>query len=53
MCLELLDDHHEAGRVTHLWVAADEAMRPLASGVYFYQLRVGDIVKNGRMTFLD
>ena len=49
----LLDQHHEAGNVTFLWVAADRASRPLASGVYLYQLRVGDVVETGRMTFLD
>ena len=49
----LLDQHHEAGNVTFLWVAADRASQPLASGVYLYQLRVGDVVETGRMTFLD
>lgn len=50
--MTLLDQPHEAGRVTLQWVASDDSYRPLASGVYFYQLHVGDQVETGRMTFL-
>ena len=50
--MTLLDGVHQAGNVTLHWVASDKQYRPLASGVYIYQLRVGDEVETGRMTFL-
>lgn len=49
----LMDGVHEPGDVTLHWVAADENTQPLASGVYIYQLRIGDTVESGQLTFLD
>ena len=50
--MTLMDESHDEGTPCMNWVAADAHSSPLASGVYFYQLRVGDEVETGRMTFL-
>ena len=51
--MTLVDGHHEPGNITLHWTATDKIGRPLPSGVYFYQLQVGDHVETGQMTLLN
>ncbi len=44
--------HFSAGTHTLIWNGRDAAGRPVASGVYIYQLRAGNVVKSHRMTLL-
>ena len=40
----------EAGQHETSWNGRDELGRPVASGIYLYQLRSGDVVETRRMT---
>jgi hypothetical protein len=48
----LVRGRYEAGRHETVWYGVDAAGRPVASGIYFYQLRVGDEVLTQKMTLL-
>ena len=50
--MTLLDGHHEAGNVTLHWTPASQAGQPLANGVYFCQLQVGEHVETRQMTLI-
>ena len=48
----LLDEPLPAGAYTARWDATDELGADAASGTYLYQLAVGEVQRNGRMTLL-
>ncbi len=47
---KLADREFEAGRHALVWDGRDAGGSPVASGVYIYELRSGDLVKSGKMT---
>ncbi len=48
----LLDGEYAAGPYQAEWDGTDAARRPVASGVYFYRLRVGDSTRSRRVVLL-
>ncbi|NKB67978.1 MAG: T9SS type A sorting domain-containing protein [Candidatus Latescibacteria bacterium] len=48
----LLDNHLSAGEHQRIWDGSDDAGRPLATGVYLYQLRAGAQAATGRLLLL-
>jgi flagellar hook assembly protein FlgD len=45
----LIDDDLAAGLHERQWNGRDSIGRPVASGIYFYRLRLGTEVLNGRL----
>ena len=48
----LVNDYKPINRYAVTWDGTDEGGRPVASGVYFYQLLAGDFNQTKKMTFL-
>jgi hypothetical protein len=48
----LVDEPKRAGSYTVIWDGTDEQGNDVASGVYFYKLRVGDYSQTKKMVFL-
>lgn len=48
----LVDGYQEAGSKIIGWDGEDEKGKELASGIYFYQLRAGDVTQTRRMVLL-
>ena len=48
----LLDEYKQAGEYTVNWNGRDESGNSLASGTYFYQIRVGDFVSTKKSIML-
>jgi hypothetical protein len=49
---QLVDEQQPAGEHTVTWQGLDEAGRPVASGIYFYQLTAGEFVETRKMLLL-
>ena len=48
----LVDETKEAGSYQAVWNGADDAGKPMAGGVYLYELRAGDFVQVRRMVLI-
>ncbi len=48
----LVDDSKKAGRYLASWDGTDNAGQNVASGIYFYQLKAGDVTMTKRMVLL-
>ena len=48
----LVDEYHQIGKYNVDWNGTDDNGRKVSSGVYFYQMRVGDFVQTRRMVML-
>jgi len=48
----LRDEYQPAGRYTIQWNGADDSGAPVASGVYFYQMKTGGFVRVRKMALL-
>lgn len=48
----LVEKTHEAGAYSARWNGTDDSGRPVASGVYFYQLRAGGFVDSKKLILL-
>jgi flagellar hook assembly protein FlgD len=48
----LVNQRQEAGPKTVSWDGKDEKGKDLASGIYFYQLKVGEVTQTKRMVLL-
>jgi hypothetical protein len=49
---KLIDDYFEVGTHTVEWNGKDDDGRNVGSGIYFYQMRVGDSIETKRMVLL-
>ncbi|HAE86541.1 TPA: hypothetical protein DCG86_00790, partial [Candidatus Marinimicrobia bacterium] len=49
---ELVNSHLSSGYHSFVWDATDMQGKKVASGVYFYRLQAGNVVKIRRMTLL-
>jgi len=49
---KLTDDFYQAGRHNIEWNGHDNNGRNVSSGIYFYQIRVGDLTQTKRMVML-
>lgn len=48
----LVDDHRSINRYAVTWDGTDQGGRPVASGIYFYQLKTADFVESKKMSLL-
>ena len=48
----VLEEHKQAGEYSIVWDGKDNDGNPLASGAYFYQMRVGDFISAKKMIML-
>jgi hypothetical protein len=48
----LVDDHRSINRYAVTWDGTDRSGRPVASGIYFYQLKTADFVESKKMSLL-
>ena len=48
----LVDDHRSINRYAVTWDGTDQNGQPVASGIYFYQLKTADFVESKKMSLL-
>lgn len=48
----MIDAPRPAGMYTLMWDGTDAAGQPLASGIYLYQLRTGEMVQSRKLLLL-
>jgi hypothetical protein len=52
MICRLVDEKQPAGEHQIIWQGLDHLGRPVASGIYFYQLVAGEFVETHKMLLL-
>ncbi|RLC52393.1 MAG: hypothetical protein DRH79_04930 [Candidatus Cloacimonadota bacterium] len=49
---QLIRDHLSAGQHSIIWNGEDNSNKPVSSGIYFYQLKAGDVIQTKKMILM-